>query len=154
MSGNSKKVVLEALEGVEKYIRDLFSVSTCKHEDLKSPQAELLRTMSIVESFGKRKASDDGNEKVAKRFRLGRKSMDEEEGFRPFKAPQPAEVLNLLEKKKKMVKKNGLHQFVLWREAYKGERERASTIETRSAKKFMAMMKKRKRSPFGLKQKF
>ena len=31
------------------------------------------------------------------------------------------DVLNLLEKKKKLVKKNGLLQFVLWREAYRLE---------------------------------
>ena len=153
MSGNAKSIVKEALEGVEKYINDLFNVTGCEHEEPKSPQAELLKTRSIVENFGKRKATDDGNEKVSKRFRLNRKSMDGEDGFRPFKSPPPAEVLTLLEKKQKMVKKNGLHQFVLWREAYKGERERASTIETRSARKFMAMMKRRKRSPFGVKQK-
>lgn len=29
------------------------------------------------------------------------------------------DVLNMLEKKKKLVKKNGLLQFVLWREAYR-----------------------------------
>ena len=78
------------------------------------------------------------------------------------------DVLNLLEKKKKLVKKNGLLQFVLWREAYRleifldlgtvlklrhelifrGERDRASEIETRSAKKFLSMARRRKRSPF------
>lgn len=158
IDGNVRHIVLEALEGVVKYINELFNVDTCKHEKPQTTKADLLSTQSIVESFGKRgqirKAVDDGNEKVPKRFRAGRKSMDEEEGFRPFKAPPPAEVLNLLEKKKKLVKKNGLHQFVLWREAYRGERERASDIETRSARKFMAMAKRRKRSPFGLRQKF
>jgi len=58
------------------------------------------------------------------------------------------DVLNMLEKKKKLVKKNGLLQFVLWREAYRGERERATEVETRSAKKFLAMARRRKRSPF------
>ena len=77
------------------------------------------------------------------------------------------DVLNLLEKKKKLVKKNGLLQFVLWREAYRfrildtysffglcqnyffrGERDRASEIETRSAKKFLSMARRRRRSPF------
>ena len=72
----------------------------------------------------------------------------------------------MLEKKKKLVKKNGLLQFVLWREAYRflikkcqffyntifflsrGERDRVSETETRSAKKFMSMARRRKRSPF------
>ena len=158
MDGNAKSIVFEALEGVVKYVNELFNVDACKHEKPKTSKADLLKTQSIVASFSKRgqvrKAEDDGNEKVPKRFRAGRKSMDEEEGFRPFKTPPPAEVLNLLEKKKKLVKKNGLHQFVLWREAYRGERERASDMETRSARKFMAMAKRRKRSPFGLRQKF
>ena len=58
------------------------------------------------------------------------------------------DVLNLLEKKKKLVKKNGLYQFVLWREAYRGERDRASETEQRCSKKFLAMARRRKRSPF------
>ena len=153
-----RSIVLEAVEGVVKYINELFSVDSCTHEKPKTPNANLLSSQSIVESFGKRgkirKAEDDGNNKVPKRFRAGRKSMDEENGFRPFKASSSPEVLNLLEKKKKLVKKNGLHQFVLWREAYRGERERASDIQTRSARKFLAMIKPRKKSPFQLRQKF
>ena len=58
------------------------------------------------------------------------------------------DVLNLLEKKKKLVKKNGLYQFVLWREAYRGERDRVTETEVRSSKKFLAMARRRKRSPF------
>ena len=56
--------------------------------------------------------------------------------------------MNLLEKKKKLVKKNGLYQFVLWREAVRGERDRVTETEVRSSKLFMAMARKRKRSPF------
>ena len=41
-------------------------------------------------------------------------------------------MLNLLERKKKLVKKNGLHQFVLWREAIRGERERVTETEVNS----------------------
>ena len=41
-------------------------------------------------------------------------------------------MLNLLERKKKLVKKNGLHQFVLWREAIRGERERVTETEENS----------------------
>ena len=59
-----------------------------------------------------------------------------------------ADVLNLLERKKKLVKKNGLYQFVLWREAIRGERDRVTETEVRSSNKFLAMARKRKRSPF------
>ena len=37
-----------------------------------------------------RKAEDDGNPSKPKRFRATRKSMDEEEGFRPYKPPLPS----------------------------------------------------------------
>jgi len=44
---------------------------------------------------------------------------------RPFPGVRPARrMLTLLEKKRKSVKPNGLHQFVLWREAYKGAKVR------------------------------
>ena len=83
-----------------------------------------------------RKAEDEVNSKSPKRFRVARKSLDQEQGFRPYKSQLPSpgncrkwkqiffilfapDVLNLLEKKKKLVKKNGLLQFVLWREAYR-----------------------------------
>ena len=37
-----------------------------------------------------RKAEDDGNPSRPKRFRAARKSMEEEEGFRPYKPPPPS----------------------------------------------------------------
>ena len=36
----------------------------------------------------------------------------------------PTEILFLLEKKKKLVKKDGLYKFVLWREALKEEKNK------------------------------
>ena len=37
------------------------------------------------------------------------------------------EILFLLEKKKKLVKKDGLYKFVLWREALKDEKTKVTT---------------------------
>jgi hypothetical protein len=39
----------------------------------------------------------------------------------------PEGVLNLLEKKKKQVKKDGLYKFVLWREALRDEKSKVSS---------------------------
>ena len=36
----------------------------------------------------------------------------------------PTEILFLLEKKKKLVKKDGLYKFVLWREALRDEKNK------------------------------
>ena len=38
----------------------------------------------------------------------------------------PEGVVNLLEKKKKQVKKDGLYKFVLWREALKDEKSKVT----------------------------
>lgn len=53
-----------------------------------------LCTLKIFSQHGlkyfHRKAEDDGNSEKPKRFRAARKSMDEEEGFRPYKPPPPS----------------------------------------------------------------
>lgn len=157
MTGAVKDIVSEAMAGVLSSVEDLLNLAKCDHdheaagaETKPTPVGPLARVVDLGWPRGKRrKAEDDGNSEKPKRFRAARKSMDEEEGFRPYKPPPPSpDVLNMLEKKKKLVKKNGLLQFVLWREAYRGERERATEVETRSAKKFLAMARRRKRSPF------
>jgi len=152
LSGSVGSILLESMTGVIQYTEELFNTASCKHEKLtvKKFISPLLGNMPRLSPRGKvRKAEDDGNPSRPKRFRAARKSMDEESGFRPYKPPPPSpDVLNLLEKKKKLVKKNGLYQFVLWREAIRGERDRVTETEVRSSKKFLAMARKRKRSPF------
>ena len=164
MMSSVPDTVKEAMEGVVSSVEDLFNTEKCDHkedDDRDNVQRTIPVPLTRVGDLGlskssrgrKRKMSGDekGDFREPKKFRAARKSMEEEEDFRPFKPPQPKpspDVLNMLEKKKKLVKKNGLLQFVLWREAYKGERDRCTEMETRSAKKFMAMARRRKRSPF------
>jgi hypothetical protein len=45
-------------------------------------------------------------------------------GSPPPPRESPEGVLNLLEKKKKQVKKDGLYKFVLWREALRDEKSK------------------------------
>ena len=164
LTGTVGKIVEESMTGVIQYTEELFNTAACKHEKL--TEVKFVSPLPRLSPRGHvRKAEDDGNPSKPKRFRAARKSMDEEEGFRPYKPPLPSpgerfhenflhltkyfpDVLNLLEKKKKLVKKNGLYQFVLWREAYRGERDRVTETEVRSSKKFLAMARRRKRSPF------
>ena len=145
-------LVTEAVDGTVELVRDLLAVHTCTHPPDPPTAAGLLAPPCLVNTTNTRgvirKAEGEGSAPQAKRFRAGRRSRETAEGFRPFPRPPPTDVLGLLEKKKKRVKSNGLHQFVLWREAYKGERERVSEVETRSSQKFLAMAKRRKRSPF------
>jgi len=163
MTSSVPDTVKEAMEGVVSSVEDLFNTEKCEHKEddhRDSVQRTIPMPLARVGDLGlskssrgrKRKMSGEkGDFREPKKFRAARKSMEEEEDFRPFKPPQPKpspDVLNLLEKKKKLVKKNGLLQFVLWREAYRGERDRCTEMETRSSKKFMAMARRRKRSPF------
>ena len=60
----------------------------------------------------------------------GKISID---GVRPFQEIPKAEVVQLLESKRKLVKSDGLYQFVLWRQALKGEKERAGGSSTRDS---------------------
>lgn len=97
MTGDVGDTVTEAMAGVVTSIQDLFNMAGCDHEEdsetVSVPQvpAPLSRVMDIGSPRGKRrKAEDDGNPMKPKRFRAARKSMDEEEGFRPYKPPPPS----------------------------------------------------------------
>jgi len=59
---------------------------------------------------------------------VGRRSLPNE-ALRPPPLYQPPSVLKLLEKKKKVVRSNGLYQFVLWREAVRANRSEEVTSE-------------------------
>lgn len=155
MEGDVQNMINEAMEGVILSIEELFNMSKCGHETAEevaklpsmNPGSLFIARKSGPPRGIRRKAEDDGNTQKPKRFRAARKSIEETEGVRKFKPQASPEVLHMLEKKKKLVKKNGLLQFVLWREAYRSERDRNSEMETRSARKFMAMARRR-RSPF------
>ena len=95
MTGDVGDTVREAMTGVVTSVQDLFNIAGCDHEqeDKTEPQvpAPLARVVDIRSPRGKRrKAEDDGNPTKPKRFRAARKSMDEEEGFRPYKPPPPS----------------------------------------------------------------
>ena len=100
MTGDVADIVSEAMTGVVTSVQELFNLSTCDHAPDHTPPlvtmvpAPLTRVADISinsSTRGKvRKAEDDGvNPKKSKRFRAARKSMDEEEGFRPYKPPPP-----------------------------------------------------------------
>ena len=77
------------MTGVIQYTEELFNTAACKHEKLTEPK--LVSPLPRLSPRGHvRKAEDDGNPSKPKRFRAARKSMDEEEGFRPYKPPLPS----------------------------------------------------------------
>ena len=77
------------MAGVIQYTEELFNTAACKHEKLTEPK--LVSPLPRLSPRGHvRKAEDDGNPSKPKRFRAARKSMDEGEGFRPYKPPLPS----------------------------------------------------------------
>ena len=81
------------MTGVIQYTEELFNTNSCKHEKVTETKliSPLLGKFPNLSPRGEvRKAEDDGNPSRPKRFRAARKSMEEEEGFRPYKPPPPS----------------------------------------------------------------
>ena len=81
--------VFQSMTGVIQYTEELFNTASCKHE--KVTKTKFVPPLPSLSPRGQvRKAEDDGNPSRPKRFRAARKSMDEGEGFRPYKPPLPS----------------------------------------------------------------
>jgi len=157
----SRDTVIEAIDGVMSSVAILFNTENCNHEENEQYRMPITipDPLSGVADLGmsdtlrgcKRRMSGDCGNTKHKRFRAARKSMEGVEGIRPYpKKPLPPspEVLSLLERKTKVVKADGLREFVMWKQAYRGEKERHIEMEKRSKIKFLEMMRRRRKFPF------
>jgi len=148
-------VVFEAVESIVKFIKELFCVPACAFDRC---QVKLNRLDSQQKLRGKvvyttnparakrisvigtseadsvqppEKSSSSSKAKESRRSSCDNKNKIAKESVQ--------KIIQLLEKKRKWVKPDGLHQFVLWREAYKGAK---ILLKKRRSRRFINLSSK------------
>jgi len=165
-SGNVCNVIFEATESIVKFTKELLCPAACQSgrcrilsdgiSSQKTWHLELPVVFKIKAS--KRSSTEDAtNFEKRRRRNFSEIKRDANEGTcstgkkhvandmvvgerRPYTESRTTSVLHILDKKRKAVNPNGLHQFVLWREAFKGAKER------QKARKQEKSMKQQKNS--------